>query len=170
MEGETVMVLAGIAAHLGYLSLDWVIACGFAGTLFGDQLFFYLGRRHGKTMLARYPSWRASADQVFYRLHRHQNLVILGFRFLYGLRTITPFAIGMSSVSYLRFTLLNMIGAAVWAVSIALAGYYFGSAVESLLGDIKHYELELMASIVGLAMLIWLLHFYLRRRSGQSKG
>ena len=34
LEGETIMVLGGLAAQLGYLSLDWVIACGFckAGT------------------------------------------------------------------------------------------------------------------------------------------
>ncbi len=47
-EGETVMVLAGVAAHMGYLSLPWVVVCGFGGTLLGDQLYFYLGRRHGK--------------------------------------------------------------------------------------------------------------------------
>ena len=60
LEGETVMVLAGVAAHMGYLSLDWVIACGFCGTYIGDQLYFYLGRKHGKTMLARHPAWHCA--------------------------------------------------------------------------------------------------------------
>lgn len=40
-EGETIMLLGGLAAHPGYLSLDWVIACGFCGTLIGDQLYFF---------------------------------------------------------------------------------------------------------------------------------
>lgn len=101
-------------------------------------------------------------------LERHQNLLILGFRFLYGLRSVTPFAIGISDVSYLRFTLLNLIGAGIWAISIGLAGYYFGQAVEAILGDIKRYEVELMAGIFGLAMVIWLVHFYRRRRSDRS--
>ena len=90
------MILAGVAAHLGYLSLDWVIVCGFCGTFFGDQLYFFLGRRHGKSMLARHPSWQAPADRVFDKIERQQNLLILSFRFLYGIRTVTPFAIGMS--------------------------------------------------------------------------
>ncbi len=44
LEGETILVLAGFAAHLGYLNLPWVILVAFVGTLSGDQLFFYLGR------------------------------------------------------------------------------------------------------------------------------
>lgn len=107
LEGETVMILAGVAARIGYLSLDWVILCGFCGTFFGDQLYFILGRRHGKSMLARHPSWQAPASRVFKKLQRHQNLLILSFRFLYGIRTVTPFVIGMSDVSYLRFALLK---------------------------------------------------------------
>lgn len=165
LEGETVMVLGGVAAHMGYLSLDWVIICGFCGTFFGDQLYFFLGRRHGNTMLARHPSWQARAGRVFSILERHQVLLILGFRFLYGLRSVTPFAIGMSKVPYVRFALLNLVGAIIWAVSIGLMGYYFGRAVEAVLGNIKHYEVELMLVIVGVAAAIWLLHFYRQRRT-----
>jgi membrane protein DedA with SNARE-associated domain len=168
LEGETVLVLGGLAAQLGYLSLNWVIACGFCGTLIGDQLYFLLGRRHGKTLLARHPSWRVRADRVLYRLERHQNLVIVGFRFLYGLRSVASFAIGMSDISYLRFTLLNLVGAGIWAISIGVAAYYFGQAVEAVLVDIKHYELALMGGIGGFAMLIWIVHLYRRRRSARS--
>jgi membrane protein DedA with SNARE-associated domain len=46
LEGETVLVLAGIAAHRGYLDLPLVIGAAFLDTLFGDQLYFFLGRRH----------------------------------------------------------------------------------------------------------------------------
>ncbi len=168
LEGETVMVLGGVVAHLGYLSLDWVIACGFCGTLFGDQLYFFLGRRHGKGLLARHPAWLAGMDRVLDKLERHQMLLILGFRFLYGLRTVTPIAIGMSDVSWLRFSLLNLLGAGIWAICFGLAGYYFGQAVEVLVGDIKHYELALMASIIGVGTLLWLVHWYRRRRSTHS--
>ncbi len=165
LEGETIMILAGVAAHLGYLELEWVIICGFFGTVIGDQLYFFLGRRHGKTTLAKHPAWQTPATRVLKILERHQNLLILGFRFLYGIRTVTPFVIGMSEVSYMRFTLLNLTGAAIWAVCIALAGYYFGHAVELFLGDIKKYEIEVMAVIAAVAALFWARHFYRRRQS-----
>lgn len=165
LEGETILVLGGVVAHLGYLSLDWVIACGFCGSFCGDQLYAYLGRRHGKAILQRYSSWQARAQRVLNLLERNQTLLILGFRFLYGLRTVTPFAIGMSNVPTLRFTLLNMIGAAIWAIAIALAGFYFGRAVEALIGDIKHYEIEFIVAIVGIAAILWLIRFFRQRHS-----
>ena len=167
LEGETILVLGGVVAHLGYLSLDWVIACGFCGTLIGDQLYFLLGRYRGNTWLAKRPTWQPRIDRVLRIFERHHILLILGFRFLYGLRSVTPFAIGMSNVSYLRYTILNAIGAAVWAISIALAGYYFGRAVETVLGDIKRYEVEFIAAIVSIAMLIWVVHIYRRHRANR---
>jgi membrane protein DedA with SNARE-associated domain len=168
LEGETVMLLGGLFAHQGYLSLEGVIACGFCGTLFGDQLYFFLGRRHGKTILARHPVWQAGADRVFRKLERHQNLLLISFRFLYGLRTVTPLVIGMSGVSYLRFTLFNIIGAGIWATGIGLAGYYFGLAVEAVLGNVKRYELMLIAGIVGVGTLVWMVQWYRRRRPNRT--
>ena len=51
LEGETVLIAAGFAAHLGHLSLTWVILIAFAGSLTGDQFYFFLGRVRGKTFL-----------------------------------------------------------------------------------------------------------------------
>jgi len=164
LEGETILVLGGLAAHLGYLSLEWVIACGFCGTLIGDQLFFFLGRRHGQSLLARFPSWKPRAARVSALLERHQNLLIAGFRFVYGLRTVTPFAIGISNVSYIRFAALNLIGAAIWSITVGLAGYFFGEAMETILGDLKRYELALMAGLVLIAGVVWLIRLYRQRR------
>ena len=170
LEGETILILGGVAAKLGYLSLAGVIACGFTGTLLGDQLYFLLGRYKGKSFLNRRPVRKMQAQRVFEKLERHPDLFIIGFRFVYGLRTVTPFAIGVTNISYLRFTLLNIIGAGIWAVAIGLIGFFFGHAVDSLLGDIRHYEIELLAGIIFISMLIWLISHYRRRvRSGEGK-
>jgi membrane protein DedA with SNARE-associated domain len=164
LEGETILVLGGVAAHLGYLSLGWVISCGFIGTLIGDQLYFYLGRRHGTGLLARRPSWEARMQRVHRLMEAHPELLILGFRFIYGIRTVTPFAIGMSQVSYLRFTLLNVAGAGLWAVAVGLAGFFFGRGVEAVLGDIRNYELEFLGFVGACGLLVWSVYFYRQRR------
>lgn len=167
-EGETILVLGGLAAHLGYLELPWVIASGFAGSLFGDQLYFFLGRRHGQAQLQKRPRWQAPAERVLRLLQRHQNWLILGFRFLYGLRTVTPFAIGMSAVTATRFLVLNAVGALAWAVAVGTLGFLFGRTFELLIGKIKHYEIEVMAGIVIVGFTFWTLHFLRRRRRASS--
>lgn len=169
LEGETILLLGGVSAHLGYLSIGWVIACGCAGTLFGDQLYFYLGRRHGANFLEKRPAWQARSRRVHRILERYPVLLIVGFRFLYGLRTVTPFVLGTSKVSYPVFTLLNLVGAVLWAIAVGLAGYFFGRGVEAVLGEIRHYELELIGFVALAGALVWILAFA-RRRSRNTRA
>ena len=85
LEGETILLLGGFAAHMGMLELPWVIASAITGSFSGDQLYYYIGRHYGPKIIAKRLSWQASAQKVYGHLHRHQNLLILSFRFFYGL-------------------------------------------------------------------------------------
>jgi len=165
LEGETILVLGGVAAHLDYLALPWVVACGFVGSLCGDQLYFYLGRRHGSEFLARRPTWQARSRRAHRIFERHPVLLILGFRFLYGLRTITPFVLGTSNVPYPLFSVLNAVGAGIWASLVALAGYYFGQSVELVLGEIKRYEIGIFVFVAGCGVIVWLIVMWRQRRA-----
>ena len=164
LEGETILVLAGLAAQRGYLTLSGVIFAAFLGSLSGDQLFFYLGRKHSQAVLSRRPAWKQKVEKVHKLLNRFQTPMILGFRFLYGLRTVSPFVIGMGPVSFKKFILLNAAGALCWAAAVGCGGYLFGHALEVIIGEVKSYEVYLMGSVAIVGALIWVSHFYRRRR------
>ena len=170
LEGETILVLAGFAAHRGYMHLPWVIGAAFAGSLLGDQLFFLLGRVYGEKLLSRYPSAKIRAAKVQRMLDRFRTPLILVFRFLYGFRSITPFVIGMSTVPIGRFILLNAAGAAVWATTVGTGGYLFGSALEIFLGNLKHYETRILLAICMIGVSIWVIHFSLRKKRKKIRG
>ncbi len=106
----------------------------------GDQLYFYIGRFRGKGLLEKRPVWRSKSEKVFLLMEKYDMWLILGFRFLYGIRTVTPFLISTGSISSSRFLILNMLGASVWAVVVGTMGYLFGHALEVMIGNIKHYE------------------------------
>jgi len=163
-EGETVLLLGSFAASRGYLLLRWVIVVAFFGSLCADQLFFFLGRRYSPAILARRPSWKARSEKAQKLLERFRTPLILGFRFMYGIRTVTPFAIGMSRVPTGEFVLLNIIGASVWAIIVGTGGYLFGNALEILLGDIKRYEFHILGGIAIAGALTWALYFLYRYR------
>lgn len=166
LEGETVVVIGGFAAHQDYLNLPYVIAAAFIGTLFGDQLFFFIGRFKGRSFLDRHPRWRLRAEKAQKLLERHQTLVIIGFRFIYGIRTVTPFVLGMSNVKTWRFVPLNVLSAIVWATAIGSAGYFFGLAIETLLDDIRRYEKIAFLFIAVVGSLAWLIRHLWKRKSG----
>jgi membrane protein DedA with SNARE-associated domain len=170
LEGETILVLAGFAAHRGYLDLRLTMLAAFAGSMFGDQLYFCLGRRYGTRWLARRPTWQVAAQAIEQRLRRHRDLFMLGFRFLYGLRTVSPFVLGLSNVSALRFSVCNVLGAALWSVSFAAGGYVFGEGVEHLLGRVQRYELALFAGLAVVGLVLWLVRIWRRRRAAAAMG
>ncbi|MEJ2513605.1 MAG: DedA family protein [Gammaproteobacteria bacterium] len=155
LEGEVILVLGGFAAHRGYLDLPWVIAAAFAGTLIGDQLYFHLGRLRGRAFLDMRPGWQAPAERAFELLGKHEVLLILGFRFMYGMRIVTPFVLGASQVPVGKFLVLNAISALLWAAIIASLGYLFGQSVEALLGDVERYELWIFAGLAAAGGIIW---------------
>ena len=155
LEGETILVLGGVAAKLGYLS---------------DQLFFFLGRWQGQALLLKYPRWNSRAQIVHRMLERHRIPIIIGFRFVYGFRTVTPFVLGMSRVPAIEFIVFNVVGAAAWASAIAGLGYAFGKAMELLLGDIRHYEKWLLLSVIAAGIGIWLLRAAINRNRRRHNG
>jgi membrane protein DedA with SNARE-associated domain len=162
-EGETVLVMAGFAAHRGWIRLDGAIAAAFAGSLAGDQILFHVGRRWGRRLLESRPRWRARADRVHALLDRRRDLFVVGFRFLYGLRTVSPLVIGTGTIPSYRFLLLNALGAALWAVSFGLAGYLFGHAFEAAFREVRRYEIAVLGAIALAGLAVWLVR-WLRSR------
>lgn len=74
-------------------------------------------------------------------------------------RTVTPFLIGTSKISSIRFLILNIFGALSWAIIIGTMGYVFGHTFEILLGDIKQYELLVFGSLLLIGIIVWIYHF-----------
>jgi membrane protein DedA with SNARE-associated domain len=169
LEGETILILGGFAAHSGYLKLPLVILSAFTGSLVGDQFFFWMGRKRGKRFLEGRPGLLRKMDKAQRLLERHRTPVILGFRFLYGFRTVTPFLIGITGVSFFRFFILNAIGALIWACTVAGLGYFFGEAMSLLLGDIRRFEVVIAIALMLLGLILWLYLFIRSKRTALVK-
>lgn len=168
LEGETILLLGGFAAQRGYLDIGGVILSAFIGTLIGDQLYFYIGRWHSRFLLRRRPAWAKKCDKAKALLDRYRIPIVLSFRFLYGIRAIMSFAIGMSSIPAKQFLWLNMLGAAIWAVALGGGGYLFGNALEYFLGNLKSYEWVVFGCLAGLGLVLWLV-YRLRARANRLR-
>jgi membrane protein DedA with SNARE-associated domain len=168
LEGETIVIFAGACSTDNKPWLPLVILSAFCGSLISDQLMFFLGRYKGKTFIAKRPKWQQRAQKVYRIMEKHQTLLILGFRFLYGLRNITPFTIGMSEVRTRRFLFLNVTGAAVWATAFACAGYLFGTVVETYFE--KEGKWVVMGVVLTVAFVIWVVRHIRRRRARALNG
>ena len=163
LEGETILVLAGLAAERGYLHPLGVVVVASVTAFIGDQILFWLGRWRGPALLARWPSIAAKAGRVHELIERHHLPVIIGMRFAYGLRIPGPIVIGMSTLPALRFAVINAFGAVLWACIVGAVGWLSGAAAETVLGDIKHIEVWLFVGLVVVAATIWLVRRLVRK-------
>lgn len=167
LEGETVLVLAGLAAHRGLLDPVAVVAIGASAGFAGDQLLFWVGRRHGARVLARWPRAAAQSARLNALLARWHDGVVVGVRFAYGLRIAGPLLLGLSDLRASRFALLNAVGACVWALAFGTIGWFFGAAAEALLGELHHVEGWLFVALAAAMALAWLARrWQARRRAG----
>lgn len=168
VEGETILVMAGFAAHQGYLSLPLVMVAAFAGSLAGDQLAFLAGRRYAAALLRRFPRLEPGVRRAQELLARYGTPLLLGFRFVYGIRNVTPIAAGSSPISVFRFLGLNMVGAGLWAVTIAYAGYAFGHGFELVLERAKFYEEHALVALAAMGATAGLAWWLTRGRRGAA--
>lgn len=157
LEGETVLLLAGVAVHRGLLELPVVAAVAFIASFAGDQTWFAVGRRYGEPLIRRFAFVQRALPRIQDLILRHQNLLVLGIRFMIGLRIAGPVLMGWSRVPVVRFMLLNLVGAALWVAVIGGGGYYFSALMERLLPDLRRAEEALLAAagVAGLALHGW---------------
>ena len=134
-EGETFVLFAGFAASQGLLAWPLLLIAAWLGSFSGDQTYFWIGRHFGVGLLARQPTWQERVDKALVWVRRFDVWFILSFRFIYGIRNFSSFAIGISRVNWKRFMIFNFIAAGIWAAIFVGAGYLCGNALGRLLGE-----------------------------------
>jgi membrane protein DedA with SNARE-associated domain len=156
-EGETVLNLAGLAAHRGYLRVPGVIALGALGGVVGDQLFFLVGRLAGRRVWERFPRLKPAAERVSSMVKRRPVATVIAVRFLYGLHTAGPIAIGMSGMPWPTFAAANAVGALAWSTVWITVGYLLGGVLEAVAGDLKSIEdwVFAAAALLGVVAIVW---------------
>ncbi|HEY5899982.1 MAG TPA: DedA family protein [Burkholderiales bacterium] len=163
LEGESILALGGLAASYGYLTFWYVVGVAALGAFLGDQVCFFVGRRYGERVLARFPSLAAKTPRVQALVRRWDALAVIALRFAYGLRIAGPIVIGTCGISPWRLAAFNFLGALIWAPVVASVGYLAGQALEAWIGRLKHVQIVVLMAVV-LAVMIWWLLVHLRRR------
>ena len=141
--GEALLLAAAAWAAARHMSLPLVILFAFAGATIGADLGYYLGYRGGRPFVERFGSLfrirpeHISRSEMFFA--RHGDKAILAARFVLGLRTWGSMLAGMARMPFWRFQIFSMIGALIWAIVIAFAGYLLGSnlpLLEAIIRDV----------------------------------
>ncbi len=123
-------LFAGYAAHAGALELLPVALLTFAGGYLGDEARYAFARRYGATCFQHRPRLRGALDGARMLVERYGWLYMFLYRYPKGMRTIGALPMGLGTMQWGVFTLLNLASALLWSTLLVGAGYGFGAQIE----------------------------------------
>lgn len=173
LPGDSLLFTAGLLCSSGtdglHLSLPRVLTAAAAGALLGAQTGYLIGRRAGRTLLARARNRHlidgmARAEDLLAR-YGHGKAVVLA-RFIPVVRTVLNPLAGIVRVPGRTFALWQVTGGLVWTVALVLGGYALGASVP----HVDRYLLPLVGVIVALSLLPLALELLRSRRRDDGTG
>jgi membrane-associated protein len=165
LPGDSLLFTAGLFAadHNKYgLHIAAITVGALACAIVGAQLGYEIGERFGTKLFkpgARFfkPEYEQRSHEFFER--QGPKAVILA-RFIPLVRTVAPILAGVSEMRRRTFLVFNVVGAALWAVGISLAGFYLGKHIK----NVDHYLLPIVALIALVSLIPPVLEFRRHRR------
>jgi phosphatidylglycerol lysyltransferase len=121
-----------------------------AANSLADQVYFQLARRRGRAWLEHRFSRHPRYQQLLHLVRGRGGLLLALSRFAYGLRIAIPAACGALGMRMLAFTVIDLAAGVVWAVPVALLGFFAGGALEPLSGGLRRYEEAVALGLVAL--------------------
>ena len=164
-EGETGLVMAGVLSHTGDMNIVTSIIVAALGGFVGDQIYFYLGKWNKKWVLEELHAHKGKFARARLLLRKYGGWVIFIQRFIYGMRTIIPMAIGISGYDPRKYAIINFISAFVWASVTIIPSYIFGEHIINLLKWVKQHWYFGIAFAVVMLVLLW----YINHREDQKR-
>jgi membrane protein DedA with SNARE-associated domain len=168
--GETVLVIAAVAAGHGTL-VPWQVAlCAWAGAVIGDNIGYALGHHYGERFWTLpgirhfyHPARVARAESFFKR--RSGWLIVFFARFVAILRIFAGPIAGITHMRWRAFLLANALGGACWVAVVMVVGLMVGSNLNRAIKIVES------GGYIGLALVVVLLAvaFFLQLR-GKRKG
>jgi membrane-associated protein len=135
LPSETAVIVCGIQAARGNLSLGWVVAVAALGAFLGDNTSYSLGRWVGTPVVKRFFMGEVAQRRLDWAkrfLKERGSYVLVVARFVPGGRTATTFTAGVVHLRWMtQFAPFIFVAAILWASYAALLGYLGGRTFEN---------------------------------------
>ena len=130
LPGEIAVILGGVLASRGHISLPLLIVVVVAAAVVGPFVGYEVGRRMGDRMFAAkaLSRVRGGTERARIVLSTRGGLAVFLGRFLAIVRAIMPAAAGAAGMRYRTFSIYNVLGGLIWGAGYCLLGYLAGSA------------------------------------------
>jgi membrane-associated protein len=123
--GETTLNAAATAAAQGTLELAPIIVAGAVGAIVGDSALFWIARRSSGRVQPQLEKARSNAKvkQALELMDTSAPVLIVGGRYVPGMRFVVNATMGLSDIPYRRFLPWSVVGGVLWSLYTCLLAY-----------------------------------------------
>lgn len=159
LPGDSLLLTAGLLAAHGDLKIGWLLLLLPPAAVLGDNVGYWFGAKVGPSIFNRDNSFlfrrkNLLAAKAFYEKHGGKTIMLA--RFMPFIRTFAPIVAGAAEMNYSRFFGFNLMGGALWAAGVTLAGYFLGNAIP----NIDRYFLAIVLVVIFVSALPALIHIW----------
>jgi membrane-associated protein len=155
--GETAIVVGGVLAGQGRVSLAALIIIVVVAATSGDSVGYEIGRRFGPRLLGVRPMRRHQAKVGWAQdlIRRRGAVAVFIGRFTALLRALMPALVGSSRMPYPKFLVFNLMGGAIWGTGFTLGGFFIGRAFERTAQYVGRGVAVVIAAVIVVALVVW---------------
>jgi len=124
--GFVALVGAGVLSFMGKMDLTLSMSIAFVANALGDIMLFYMARYQKTMMMEGLKQHRRKLALAHIMMKKNGSWIILIQKFIYGIKTLIPIAIGLTKYDFKKFAILNVASSAVWALAFGFGSYYSG--------------------------------------------
>ena len=131
LPGDSLLFTAGLFARLGYLNMTYLTLLLFTAAIIGDNVNYWVGRKIGlKVLHMKFRGKNIVKEEYLNKTHsfyeKYGPKTIIMARFVPIVRTFAPFVAGIAEMNYKKFFSFDILGGALWILSLTFAGYFLG--------------------------------------------
>ncbi|MBU0632983.1 DedA family protein [bacterium] len=154
--GFVALVAASVLSYMGKMDLATSMVIAFSANAIGDNLLFYLARNQKADMHNYLKKHRRKLALAHIKMKQYGSWIILFQKFIYGIKTLIPIAIGLTKYDLKKFTILNVLSAAVWTLVVGFTSYFSGSAIVKAYDFIAAKPYIAVIIVATFFTLLWL--------------
>jgi len=166
--GDAFLLFYGFSASTGNMSLVGVLLCAATGYVTGTSIAFVAATSLESRFFGSLSKWRIvpanKLERVTKLVRSHGALILIPGKFLPGVRSLSPYAAGLSRMAFRRFVVYTIVGSILWCTLFTLAGYFFGESVHELLHAARRPMLAVGAIALTIGLALYVIRKLVQRR------
>ena len=154
--GFIALIGAGVLSYMGKMDLATSMAVAFTANAIGDIMLVYMARYQKSMMMEGLRKHRRKLALSHILMKKYGSWIVLIQKFVYGIKTLVPIAIGLTKYNMKKFILLNIASSVVWVLAFGLGSFYFGAVLSEFAQTVSNKPWIAPIILVVLGGSVWL--------------